>query len=136
MFQKIKSIIIFVVIGLVVVGGYFFFIKGEEDVSNLASSPSSEGGAVTPPDSSSPTAPSGTASTPSPAEFLALLLSVKSIQLEDAIFTDEAFKTLKDSTIELKQDIPEGRPNPFAPLGTENTATPASTPTPPALMFP
>ncbi len=51
--------------------------------------------------------------------FLSLLLNVKSISLEDKIFSDIAFISLKDSSILITQDGTEGRPNPFAPIGTE-----------------
>ena len=53
-------------------------------------------------------------------DFLPLLLSVKNIRLNDAIFSDPSFTALTDSSIELLPEGNEGRPNPFAPLGSEN----------------
>lgn len=49
-------------------------------------------------------------------ELLTLLLELRSITLDESIFSDDRFRALKD----LSQDIvtePIGRPNPFAPLG-------------------
>ena len=61
-------------------------------------------------------------------DFLTLLLSVKSISLDKdvAIFSDNAFIGLHDSSIILVPDGTEGRVNPFAPLGTDAT-TPVNT---------
>ena len=81
------------------------------------------------------------ANTPiSGSEFLTVLLSVKNISLDDSIFSDLAFTSLHDSSIELISDIPEGRPNPFAPIGSDiiptatvNTTTNTSTSTNPKL---
>ena len=53
-------------------------------------------------------------------DFLNLLLNVKNIKLDDSIFADNAFNSLRDSSIVLTPDGNEGRPNPFAPLGSEN----------------
>ena len=52
-------------------------------------------------------------------EFLTTLLNIKNIKLEDGIFSDPAFATLKDSTIELVSEGNEGRINPFAPIGVD-----------------
>lgn len=54
-------------------------------------------------------------------DFLAVLLSIKNINLDDSLFSNNAFLHLKDTTIVLVQDGTEGRPNPFAPIGSENT---------------
>ncbi len=117
---NIKNILIFVAIAAAVISVYFFFIKGApEETTNLVST--------------IPTMPDGVASNPNTAattlvpgdnsavarEFLTLLLSVKSIKLDDAIFSDNAFLSLRDSTIVLIPDGNEGRPNPFAPIGTD-----------------
>ena len=55
-------------------------------------------------------------------DFLTLLLSVKNIKLDDAIFFDVAFNSLHDSSITLIPDGTEGRPNPFAQFGNDNVA--------------
>lgn len=108
MSPKIKNIIIFTVIAIVVILLYIFFIKKSPEEAPLVSTtgaPVSAGA-----DTSSP----GNQIT---QEFLTLLLSVKSIHLDDSVLLDPAFSTLRDSSIELVPDGTEGRPNPFAPLG-------------------
>lgn len=50
-------------------------------------------------------------------EVLVLLEELKGLQLNDAIFTSPAFRSLKDFRKEIKPE-PVGRPNPFAPLGS------------------
>ena len=52
-------------------------------------------------------------------EILAILLSLKSLNLDTSIFNETAFQSL----IDFGQSIPErprGRDNPFAPIGTNN----------------
>jgi hypothetical protein len=58
-------------------------------------------------------------------DFLSLLLSIKSLELDDKIFSDIAFTSLRDTTVPLIHDGSEGRPNPFAPIGTESIVLPA-----------
>ena len=115
---NIKNIIIFTAIGASFILVYIFFIKSSpEEATLISSSPVSR-------------APSTgiTIEDPSVAQdFLSLLLSVQGIKLDDAIFSDNAFSSLRDSSITLTPDGNEGRPNPFAPFGTENIVLPAST---------
>ena len=114
----IKNIIIFIAIGTVFVLIYIFFIKPSPPVDNLISSSSnlSEQSAETLARNASAT-----------QDFLGLLLSVQNIKLDDTIFSDEAFIGLRDSSIVLIPDGNEGRPNPFAPLGTDVVAPPVGT---------
>ncbi|MBP7006609.1 MAG: hypothetical protein KBC44_01915 [Candidatus Pacebacteria bacterium] len=61
-------------------------------------------------------------------EFLTKLLNIKNIELNDGVFSEPSFSTLRDSSILLIQDGTEGRPNPFAPIGFEDGfIPPAST---------
>ena len=53
------------------------------------------------------------------SEILATLSSIKSITLEDKIFNSKSFQSLVDGTVLLVKDGNEGRPNPFAPIGTD-----------------
>lgn len=83
-------------------------------------------------------------------ELLGILLNVKNINLNDSIFNEQAFISLRDSTILLVPDGNEGRPNPFAPIGTDislgntlpatpvvvSTPTPTTTTTPPTSTTP
>src|SRR3989339_183611 len=107
----IKNIIIFLTIGGVFVLIYIFFLKPAPSVAPLVSSAPS-------------TVASNTETTVEDnqlvaKDFLTLLLSVKSIKLNDTIFSDPAFGSLHDSSITLTPDGTEGRVNPFAPLGTD-----------------
>ena len=132
---KIKNIIIFTAIAVAFILIYIFFIRPSPEEENLVLSP----GAAMLPDIGGATA-SGSAQVTAPLvakDFLSLLLSVKNIKLDDAILSDPAFLTLRDSSIVLTPDGNEGRPNPFAQFGNDAVATPAvpatSTPsTPPA----
>lgn len=52
-------------------------------------------------------------------ELLLLLVNLKSITLDDSIFSDPAFRSLIDFGQELTQE-PTGRQNPFAPVGSDS----------------
>lgn len=120
---KIKNIIIFVVIGAIFVLIYFVFIKPSPDQGSLVSSSSS-----TLPDvgGSTSTTNSADANSLLAKDFLALLLNIKNIKLDDAIFSDVAFNSLHDSSIVLEGDGTEGRSNPFAKFGNDSVALPPS----------
>jgi hypothetical protein len=121
MSSKPKKIIIVILIILVVVVLFLVISKKPKEEPNLVSS--------------SPVVPiegatAGIVQDSVAQDFLTDLLNVKSIQLDDAIFSDPAFATLRDSTIVLVQDGNEGRPNPFAPIGSDiYTSTSTLTPT-------
>ena len=109
MSPKLKNIIIFVVIFIVAVVVYnFFFAKEKETAFLVTTTPLG----VT---------PIGDISTPSEIgqEFLATLLNIRTLKLDNSIFLSNEFNTLRDFSVPLT--IPEevGRPNPFAPLGEE-----------------
>lgn len=55
-------------------------------------------------------------------DLISLLLTLKSIKLDEKIFSDTAFRSLEDFSKELVAE-PVGRNNPFAPLGARE-ATP------------
>ena len=121
MTPKIKNILIFVLIGVVMVWIYVFFIKGTpEDTTALTSTAGSMVDTTT-----------GVTEQNSEIaqDFLSLLLNIKSITLQDSIFADPAFISLKDSSIELVPDGNEGRPNPFAPIGSDVIAVPVTSET-------
>jgi hypothetical protein len=114
---NLKNSIIFVGLAVVIILGYiFFFKKDSAPVPNLTTS-----GAIDT-TGAAQTAASGAAG----SEFLTLLLNVKNIKLNDSIFADPAFNSLVDSSITLNPDGTEGRPNPFAPIGSD-TAVSSST---------
>ena len=63
-------------------------------------------------------------------EILLLLNRMSNIKLDDSIFSDRAFQSLKDTTVTLK-DQPIGRNNPFAPLsGADNSRATTTTTAP------
>lgn len=123
MVPKIRNIIIFIAIAAIFVLIYIFFIKSSPDQGSLVSTPSStsdvDGSEA---DTNIPN------ETPLVAQdFLMLLLNVKNIKLDDAIFFDAGFNSLHDSSITLTPDGNEGRPNPFAQFGNDNIPTPQNT---------
>lgn len=112
--QKIKNIIIFVTIAAIFVLIYIFFIKPKPEEGSLVSSTSPVNVNETVSDTGSTNNTSLIAK-----DFLTLLLNVKDIKLNDSIFSDPAFNSLRDSSIVLEPDGTEGRPNPFAQFGSE-----------------
>src|SRR3989344_5822709 len=120
MTSKITNVILFIIITTLLVLAYVFFIKKPPEEGNLVSSfVSSSSGGLSEKDNSS-------LDSSITKDFLSVLLNVKSIKLNDAIFSDEAFSNLKDSSILLTSTGDEGRSNPFAPIGYEATITPKS----------
>jgi hypothetical protein len=114
----IKNILIFLVIGAIMVSVYFFYIKGSSDETATLVSSSGE-----------PAVSSGAAIDKSESEelarnFLNLLLSVNRIELNDAIFSDIAFTSLRDANVVLIPHGNEGRVNPFAPIGHDAADAP------------
>ena len=120
---KLKNILIFGAILVVLVLAYIFFVKSPSS-SDQASLVSSSG------TTNSPGTDAGTTNSTSlvAGNFLSLLLSVKTIQLNTDIFSDPAFASLHDSSIVLVPDATTGRPNPFAQFGAENVVVPTTTP--------
>ncbi|MFA6257287.1 MAG: hypothetical protein WCT29_02050 [Candidatus Paceibacterota bacterium] len=134
---KIRNIIIFICIAAAVFLGYFYFTKTRPpEEAALVSLP------VTQDSPTSNDVPNSDVDSGTPVlagEFLSLLLSVENIKLEDAIFSNPAFKNLKDSSIVITGDGTEGRPNPFARIGSDAPVapiTPPATETPPAFPLP
>lgn len=60
-------------------------------------------------------------------EFIGMLLSLQSLNLDTTLFQDPVFQSLKDKTIRFADPGGQGRPNPFAPIGSDVVA-----PAPPA----
>jgi hypothetical protein len=101
----IKNIIIIVVIIVLAFAGYNFFLK-KEAAPALVSTTGALTGEVT-------------AENQLGQEFLTTLLGLRTIRLDDAIFTSPSFNALLDFTTVLVPEGDEGRPNPFAPIGSE-----------------
>jgi hypothetical protein len=52
-------------------------------------------------------------------KFLVLLLNMRTIKLDQSIFSDEAFASLKDFSTTITPETNPGRANPFAPIGVD-----------------
>jgi len=119
----IKNILIFIGLGMLFIFIFIFFIKKPSEPDTLTS---------TTPEGVTTSVPTSADISADPAlsnDFLSLLLNVQSIKLDNSIFSDIAFTTLRDSSIVLTPPGDEGRPNPFAPIGAETggSKTPVKT---------
>ncbi len=112
MSSKIKNILIFLGIALILILAYVFIFQKEKEEPSLVST---SGGDLI---STNQNQAENEASIIS-QDFLAVLLNIKNIKIDDSLFSDPVFSSLKDSSIELISDGNEGRPNPFAPLGVD-----------------
>ncbi|MFA5840691.1 MAG: hypothetical protein WC847_00220 [Candidatus Paceibacterota bacterium] len=121
MTPKIKNIIIFSGIALAFILIYIFFIKSSPPQANLESTANTPLPNI---DGTLPGASTINTNSQVAKEFLTLLSSVKNIKLDDVIFSDQAFNTLRDSSITLIPDGTEGRPNPFAQFGNDTIPLP------------
>lgn len=104
-----KGIIIIVAIGAIFVGYRLFFGSSTPSAptDNLTSS------------APAPTSTDPLVDTSVGNELLSILLNLRTIKLNDQIFSNSAFTSLRDFTITLAGNSPQGRPNPFAPIGTD-----------------
>ena len=120
MLKTIKNIIIYVILAAVLTLVYLYFIKKSPNQEILISSVAT----------TLPETKTNDQTSKLTKDFLSILLNVKNIKLDDSIFLSPAFSNLRDSSISLIQDQIEGRPNPFAPLGSDIVATPITPITP------
>ena len=117
--QTIRTFIILAVVIALCALGYVIFFK-KDTVANLAFTTTGSTRVDT------TALPSNDAS--ATQGFLQTLLNLKTIKLDDTFFSNNAFTALQDNTVTLPQGTPTGRPNPFAPIGTDAIpATPAPT---------
>jgi hypothetical protein len=120
MSKSIKNIIIFVVIVIILGVGYFmFFGKTSAPVSNTNSSLQTSAGVAPVNSVVSTNSLTSAEATKISQEFVNQLLNLQAIKLNDDIFSSLAFQSLQDFSIVLVQPGNEGRPNPFAPFGTD-----------------
>ncbi len=75
---------------------------------------------------SSLTASQSTSESTDAQYIYSLLQQMGQVKLDDSIFSDPSFESLKDNTVSFSAE-PAGRANPFAPVGS--TDAPASTTT-------
>lgn len=124
MSKTLKNILIVGVILIILVAGYFFFFSksaptpDETPESDLQSGRGAPITGIENPNVSTSTIEASKIG----QEFVNQLLNLQAIKLDDAIFSSLAFQSLEDFTIILIQPGNEGRPNPFAPFGSDETA--------------
>jgi len=101
----INILILLLVCGLIIFGYFFFF--GPEDEVGISTTSTS----VANPNVSTET-----------SEFLVLLRSLQSVKLSGEIFNNPVFATELVNYTTPIPSRPQGRSNPFAPLGTANVS--------------
>lgn len=116
MTKTAKNAMLFVTIGVLSVLIYVFVIKKDEPEANLTSSTGNPLNTTIPINTVEETVIDSETS----QNILATLSNLKNITLDDSIFASNSFLSLKDGTVPLLQDGPEGRPNPFAPFGVDD----------------
>ncbi len=60
-------------------------------------------------------------------DILAILNDLNKIKLDDSIFSDPVFVSLKDYSVTIPKEL-KGRQNPFLPIGSGGTIAPTKTP--------
>ncbi len=111
MSKRVKTFAL-IVLAIAVAVLVFSMMGGDAPATPSDKSPLSSSGGVSQP-LDMQTAESAT------GEFATMLASIKSISIDDSIFSNPAYKTLRDHPINIGTDT-IGRPNPFAPVGTDN----------------
>ncbi|MFQ5661981.1 MAG: hypothetical protein ACE5F2_01885 [Candidatus Paceibacteria bacterium] len=97
-FKKYKTLILIVGAVIIAAVAYTIFFGGEDD-SLLVAEPQDNAASV------------------EESNLLTLLLDLRSVKLNDTLFSDPVFKSLEDFGQELTAE-PVGRENPFAPIGS------------------
>ena len=110
-----KGIIILIGVAFIAVFYVLFFKNDKQPVSDLSSSVPVE---------NTVNAGLNTTDTSLGSELLSTLLNLKTIKLNDQIFQNQSFTSLRDFTITLVATGTEGRPNPFAPIGNDQAVSP------------
>lgn len=116
MLSKIKKIILFLILAIILFAIYFLFLKPKTQEPNLQTQTAENNSTTENQNEKENNKESILAK-----EFLNLLLNVKSIEVNQDFFANPIFRNLKDSEVLLSQDKSEGRPNPFAPIGQDNS---------------
>ncbi|MEI7777693.1 MAG: hypothetical protein WCI52_03730 [bacterium] len=100
--QKIKIPVIILAVIIALFFGYSYLTK--------------DGGSTTGLVSDSSVIPS---TSQADQDFLKLLLKIQNVRIDPSIFSNPVFLSLQDDGLPIL-DQPEGRPNPFAPIGTDS----------------
>jgi len=121
MSKTIKKVIIILIIIVLIVIGASFFVGENNSKSNGSSLQSVTTGGDAAPLTQIATTNAALMDTEEiNREFISMLLNLQTIRLSDDIFSESAFSVLMDNTVRLNQPGNEGRPNPFAPIGTDS----------------
>ncbi len=122
MSKTLKNIIIFVVIAIVAVLVIFMFV-GKTDAPTAAPGANGLQTSAGNPVSSivNPQPEGAVVASQIGQEFINQLVNLQAIKLDDEVFSSLSFQSLEDFTIILIQPGNEGRPNPFAPFGSDGT---------------
>jgi hypothetical protein len=128
-----KFIQVVVILGAIAAVGYFFGFK--HDQANAADAP---GLVSTNTGTTQGLQNTSTTGDTTGSQVITILRNLSVIKLDDAVFRNPAFALLTDISISLPPTTDQGRRNPFAPVGTDSSLTPAvpqtittpSTPTP------
>jgi len=105
--QRNQTVIIFLfIVGALFFGYQYFFSAPQEGALNVTNVQA--------------------AGSEADQELIALLLELKGIRLDNAIFTDTTFQSLTDFSKELVTE-PIGRVNPFAPIDASQGKTTGTT---------
>ncbi len=110
--SKIGKILLFVLIIAVLLGAYTFLFPKKSATPSGTTLGSTTGAASIAGNSKNQSSQIG-------REFLTTLLNLKSISLDESIFASAGFTSLQDFTNPVSQTDPQGRLNPFAPIGLD-----------------
>jgi hypothetical protein len=116
MSKKVKIFII--AVAVIIVGLWAYSTFGSTPAPAPASPLTSTGTAP---------APVSALETKGLSDFSALLSSVRNIDIDTSVFSNPAYKTLRDYPVNLGTDT-VGRANPFAPIGSDQDGAIESTP--------
>ncbi len=121
MSKKVKIFVI-VILVIAVLIALFSYIGSKSSVPAQ-----SDGLSTSAPSQSDSTLPSGGTGNPAAAtsgQFSAMLSSISTITLDTSLFTEPAYLALRDFPISLGTAV-VGRQNPFAPIGSDSSASAA-----------
>ncbi len=114
----IKTILILAVITGLAMAGYMFFFKKDIPLSEIGGLATVAGTAV---NTGADDLEMNQNAQEASRDFLALLLNIRSIKLDDSLFSSAAFSALSDLSRPINPDTDPGRQNPFAPIGADST---------------
>jgi hypothetical protein len=121
MHRTYNKFLIVIAIAILLSGAYVYF---SHDLDAQAASTNQNGSSLVSSNGSSksPALDSKNAKISEDTAFLTTLTSLNKLKIDTSIFSRQSFMSLRDNTVTLEQVTP-GRPNPFAPINSENNST-------------